>query len=188
MQLEEVKKLMKETRHAMDQSLDHLRKELIKVKAGKATPAMIDGVLVNYYGSPTPLNQVSNVTTSDAKTLVIQPWEKNLLPEIEKAIFEANLGVTPMNDGEVVRLNIPPLTEERRRDLVKGVKELGEEAKVSLRSVRQKTMGTIKDAVKNGFPEDHGKRLEGEVQEMITDYSKKVDEIVDAKDTEIMTV
>lgn len=183
-----VDSLMKEAREGMDHSLDHLKKELIKVKAGKATPAMVDGIDVSYYGNPTPLNQVSNVTTSDAKTLVIQPWEKTLLPEIEKAIFEANLGVTPMNDGEVVRLVIPPLTEERRKDLVKSVKKFGEEAKVSLRNVRHKAMGGIKDAVKGGYPEDNGKRAEGTVQQMIDDYSKKIDEIIEMKEKEIMTV
>lgn len=180
--------MLAETKEGMEHSLDHLQKELFKVKAGKATPSMVDGVSVSYYGNPTPMNQVSNITTSDAKTLVIQPWEKSLLSEIEKAIFEANLGVTPMNDGEVIRLVIPPLTEERRLDLVKRVKQLGEDAKISLRSVRHKSMDTIKSAVKAGYPEDNGKRMEGNVQQMVEDYTKKVDEVLDAKEKEIMTV
>ena len=179
---------MEITQEGMQQALEHLKKELTHVKAGKASPAMVDGLKVSYYGTPTLLSQVSNVTTSDAKTLVIQPWEKNMLPHIEKAIFEANLGVTPMNDGEVIRLVIPPLTEERRRDLVKRVKQFGEDAKIGLRSVRHKTMDVIKKAVKDGYPEDAGKRMEGSVQQMVDDYSKKVDQMVEAKEKDIMTV
>ncbi|MBK7409441.1 MAG: ribosome recycling factor [Saprospirales bacterium] len=185
---EELDLLMEETKEGMSLALEHLQKELTHVKAGKATPAMVDGLKVSYYGTPTLLNQVSNVTTSDAKTLVIQPWEKTMLSVIEKAIFEANLGVTPMNDGEVIRLVIPPLTEERRRDLVKRVKSFGEEAKVGLRSVRHKSMDAIKKAVKDGYPEDAGKRLEGNVQQMVDDFSKKIDLMTEAKEKEIMTV
>jgi ribosome recycling factor len=172
----------------MDMALEHLQKELTHVKAGKASPAMVDGLKVEYYGTPTPLNQVSNVSTSDAKTLVIQPWEKSLLSLIEKAIFEANLGVTPMNDGEVIRLVVPPLTEERRRDLVKRVKQFGEDAKVSIRSARHKGMDAIKKAVKEGFPEDAGKRMEAEVQKAVDDYIKRIDQMIEIKEKDIMTV
>lgn len=179
---------MEITNEGMAGALEHLQRELTHVKAGKASPAMVDGLRVDYYGSLTPLSQVSNISTSDAKTLVIQPWEKSLLAPIEKAIFEANLGVTPMNDGEVIRLVVPPLTEERRRDLVKRVKHLGEDAKVSIRSVRQKGMETIRKAVKEGYPEDGGKKLEADVQKMVDDYIKKVDIMVEAKEKDIMTV
>jgi len=179
---------MEITQEGMSNALDHLLKELTHVKAGKASPAMVDSLKVPYYGTPTLLNQVSNVTTSDAKTLVIQPWEKSMLSVIEKAIFEANLGVTPMNDGEVIRLVIPPLTEERRRELVKRIKHLGEEAKISLRTIRQKMMDAIRKAVKEGYPEDAGKRMEARVQDMVSDYAKKVDLMVESKEKDIMTV
>ncbi|TVR84301.1 MAG: ribosome recycling factor [Saprospirales bacterium] len=173
---------------AMDEALDHLKKELVKVRTGKASPSMLSGLLVNYYGTPTPMNQVANIATSDARTLTIQPWEKSMLGPIEKAIFEANLGLTPMNDGEVVRINIPPLTEERRRDLVKHIKSLGEDAKVSIRSTRQKLMDALRKEVKAGFPEDAGKRLEDKIQGMVNAFSEKADEIVAAKEKDVMTI
>jgi ribosome recycling factor len=185
---EDMQLQMEIIKEGMAGALEHLQRELTHVKAGKASPAMVDGLRVDYYGALTPLSQVSNISTSDAKTLVIQPWEKSLLAPIEKAIFEANLGVTPMNDGEVIRLVVPPLTEERRRDLVKRVKHFGEEAKVSIRSVRQKGMETIRKAVKDGYPEDAGKKLEADVQKMVDDFIKKVDALVEAKEKDIMTV
>ena len=135
---------------SMESKLDHLNKELGKIRTGKASPSMLNGIMVDYYGSATPLNQVANVSASDSKTLSIQPWEKSMLGPIEKAIFEANLGFTPMNDGEMVRITLPPLTEERRRDLVKMAKASGEDTKVSMRSARQKAMDAVKSAVKNG--------------------------------------
>ena len=149
---------------------------------------MVSGLLVDYYGSPTPLNQVANVSSADARTLAIQPWEKSMLSAIEQAIFAANLGITPMNDGEFVRITIPPLTEERRRELVKQAKHLGEEAKVSLRSGRHKMMDFIKAEVKDGYPEDMGKRKEGHVDKMLHEFSDKVDAMISAKETDIMTV
>lgn len=175
-------------KEAMDGALEHLAKELSKITTGKANPAMVSGLMVDYYGTPTPLNQVANVGTSDARTITIQPWEKTMLAPIERSIFEANLGVTPMNDGEMVRVPIPPLTGERRKQLVKQAKALGEDAKVSLRGARQKAMSAIKDEVKNGFPEDAGKRKEQDVQGMTNEYGKKVDAYIDAKEKDIMTV
>lgn len=172
----------------MSGSIEHLQKELTKVRAGKANPAMVSDLLVNYYGSPTPVNQVANVSTSDARTIVIQPWEKSMLSPIERSIFEANLGVTPQNDGEVIRISIPPLTEERRKDLVKSAKGLGEEAKVSIRNARRDAMEHVKKAVKDGFPEDMGKRLEGNIQELTDSFAEKVDKLVSAKEKEIMTI
>lgn len=172
----------------MDDAVDHLQKELSKIRAGKASPAMLNGISVDYYGTQTPLSQVANVGTTDARTINIQPWEKSMLPVIEKAIFEANLGITPMNDGENIRLNIPPLTEERRKDLVKSAKALGEEAKVSLRNARHKLMDFIKKEVKDGYPEDAGKKKEDEVQTMIKSFGQKVDDIITAKEADIMTV
>lgn len=172
----------------LENSLDHLQKELAKLRTGKASPAMISDLLVSYYGAPTPLSQVSNVSTSDARTLVIQPWEKSLLSAIEKAIFEANLGMTPQNDGEVVRITIPPLTEERRKDLVKKAKALGEEAKVSQRNIRRAIIDTIKKEVKEGFPEDAGKREEEKVDKLVHQYHDRTDQLIQAKEKDIMTI
>ena len=172
----------------MESKLDHLNKELGKIRTGKASPSMLNGIMVDYYGSATPLNQVANVSASDSKTLSIQPWEKSMLGPIEKAIFEANLGFTPMNDGEMVRITLPPLTEERRRDLVKMAKASGEDTKVSMRSARQKAMDAVKSAVKNGYPEDAGKKTETDIQNIINASTKKVDEVVQSKESDIMTV
>ncbi|MEZ5031973.1 MAG: ribosome recycling factor [Saprospiraceae bacterium] len=185
---EEMDQLFKKAHDEMDHSIEHLINELGKIRTGKASPAMVSSILVPYYGSPTMLNQVANVSTSDARTITIQPWEKNMIGPIEKAIFEANLGITPMNNGEHIILTIPPLTEERRKDLVKQAKHLGEEAKISIRSIRHKMMDAIKKAVKDGYPEDMGKRRETEVQDMVNTYSRKADHAVEVKDADIMTV
>ncbi|MCB0608421.1 MAG: ribosome recycling factor [Lewinellaceae bacterium] len=188
MTLEEVNLFVELAEEGMNHALEHLERELIKVRAGKASVNMLDGILVNYYGAPTPLNQVANVSISDSRTINIQPWEKSTLGPIEKAIFEANLGITPQNDGEVVRLTIPPLTEERRKDLVKKVKSLGEDAKVSIRSSRREAMEHIKKAVKDGFSEDGGKMKEADVQHLTDKFTKDVDDILIAKEKDIMTV
>ena len=172
----------------MEKALVHLHDELLKIRTGKASPAMLSGLLVEYYGNPTPLNQVANVNASDARTLSIQPWEKSMLAPIEQAIFAANLGLTPMNDGEFIRINIPALTEERRRDLVKQAKHIGEDAKVSLRNTRHKLMDAIKEEVKDGYPEDVAKRREAEVDKWIHEYYDKVDKMIQAKEKDIMTV
>lgn len=185
---EDVSLVLEMAEDAMKHSLEHLQKELVKVRTGKASTAMLDGLLVAYYGSPTPLKQVANVTTSDSRTLVIQPWEKSMVGPIERAIFEANFGITPQNDGELVRLVIPPLTEERRKDLVKQVKALGEDAKVSVRNARRDAMEEIKKAVKEGYPEDAGKRREGEVQDLTNQYTDKVDKMLEIKEEDIMKV
>ncbi len=184
----EVNKQIDYARELMDQSIEHLHKELKKISTGKASTAMLDGVFVEYYGAPTPLNQVANVSIADSRSLAIQPWEKNMLGPIEKAIFEANLGVTPQNDGEMVRINIPPLTEERRKDLVKKAKALGEDAKVSVRNARRDAMDHIKKAVKEGFPEDAGKSREQEVQNLTDKHIETIDKTVEAKEKDIMTV
>lgn len=188
MQTEEVNQFIEHTEELMDHAIDHLQKELTKVRAGKASPAILEGLMVSYYGTPTPVNQVATVSTSDARTLVIQPWEKTMLGPIEKAIFEANLGITPQNDGEVVRLSIPPLTEERRKDMVKKAKALGEDAKVSIRNARRDGMEHIKKAVKNGFPEDAGKAKENEIQKLTDQNISRIDNLIEAKEKDIMTV
>ena len=172
----------------MDESIDHLNKELNNIRAGKASPSMLSSVTVDYYGNPTPLSQVANITASDSRTLSIQPWEKSMIAPIEKAIFSANLGITPMNNGESIMINIPPLTEERRKTMVKQAKKLGEDCKVSLRTIRQKTMDFIKKEVKDGYPEDMGKRKEDEVQKTVNGYGEKVNNLIAAKEKDIMTV
>jgi len=170
-----------------DSTIAHLQDELVKVRAGKANPSMLDGIMVSYYGNPTPLRSVANLGTADSRTITVQPWEKNMLAPIEKAIFEANLGITPMNDGEFIRIGIPPLTEERRKALVKQCKGYGEEAKVGIRNERHKMMDFIKKEVKEGYPEDAGKRKEATVETLVKDYYTKVEEIVDSKEKEVMT-
>lgn len=183
-----IESTIKDGQASFDKTIDHLRGELMKIRAGKASPSMIQGVMVDYYGTPTPLNQVANVSTPDARTLSIQPWEKSLLGPIEQAIFAANLGLTPMNDGEFVRISIPPLTEERRKDLVKQCKALGEDAKVSARSARHKMIDFIKKEVKDGYPEDAGKKKESEVEGMVKSVASRIEDLLEAKEKEIMTV
>ena len=185
---EEVDFYVEAAKEGMDKAIEHLQQELAKIRAGKASPGMLAGLMVSYYGTPTPLNQVANVSTSDSRTLVIQPWEKSMLAAIEKSIFGANLGITPQNNGEVVHINVPPLTEERRKEMVKRSKGLGEDAKVSIRSSRREAMDLIKKAIKDGFPEDAGKRKEDEVQNLTNKYGEKVDQLIEAKEKEIMTI
>ena len=186
--MEEINALMKATEESMNASVEHLKFELTKIRTGKASTALLIDIAVNYYGSMTPVSQVANVSTADARTIVIQPWEKNMLRPIENAIFEANLGITPMNDGEVIRLTIPPLTEERRRDLVKQAKHLGEEAKVGVRSVRHKALEAIKKAVKDGYPEDAGKDKEDAVQNLVNKFIKSIDHLIEVKEKDVMHV
>jgi len=160
--------ILEEAREDMKKALDHLETELIKIRAGKASPQMLEGLTVDYYGSPTVLNQVANVSAMDARTLTIQPWEKNMLQPIERAIINANLGVTPQNDGNIIRLFMPPLTEERRREFVKRAGGEGEQSKVAIRSLRREAIEQIKKLQKDGLSEDEAKDAEKEIQD-ITD-------------------
>src|ERR1035437_2844558 len=184
----DVKKLLDETNAQMEKAISHLEVELTKIRAGKASPGMLDGIFVDYYGTNTPLNQVANVSTSDARTIVIQPWEKSMIHPIEKAITNANLGLNPQNDGIVVRVTVPTLTEERRKDLVKKTKAEGEHARVTIRNVRRDTMELFKGLIKNGLPEDVGKDAEAKVQVITNNYIAKVDKHLELKEREIMTV
>lgn len=170
----------------MKKALKHLDKELLKIRAGRANPAMLEGVMVEYYGAMTPLSQVANVAIPDARTLSVQPWEKGLIPDIEKAIMNANLGFNPQNNGEMVIINIPPLTEERRRDLVKQAKAEGEEAKVSIRSARKDANDMLKDL--DGISEDLVKDAEERVQSLTNKNVANVDAAIEQKEKEIMTV
>jgi ribosome recycling factor len=186
--MEEINFYLEEAKESMVKAIDHFETEIAKVRAGKASPSMFNGVNVDYYGSATPINQVASVTNQDARTLVISPWEKPMLQEIERAIMGANLGVTPMNDGDFIRIVMPPLTEERRRDLVKQVKEYSENAKISLRNVRRDANDGLKQLQKDGTSEDLIKDAESNVQNITNDYSSKIDTILVAKEKEIMTV
>ncbi len=185
---EEVQFLMEVTEEKMSKAVEHLESELGRIRAGKANPHILDGIKVDYYGTQTPLNQVSNISTPDAKTIAIQPWEKNMIDVIEKAIMQANIGLTPINNGELIRLNIPPLTEERRVQLVKQVKNEGEQAKVSIRNARRDANEELKQMQKDGLPEDMTKRAEDEVQKKTGEYSDKVDKVIESKEEDIMTV
>ena len=185
---EEVELYIDDAKDKMNKALTHLENELVKIRAGKASPSMLQGVGVDYYGSKMPLNQVANINTSDARTLVVQPWEKNMIDPIEKAIFAANLGLTPVNNGDVIRINVPALTEERRHALVKTVKHEGENAKVSIRNARRESIEEIKKLQKEGIPEDEIKKAEDEMQKITDNNSKKVDDILHRKELEIMAV
>jgi len=185
---EEVEILIDMTRESMEAALEHLEKELVHIRAGKANPRMLDSVLVEYYGAMTPLAQVSSITTPDAKMIVVQPWEKKMIAPIEKAILNANLGLNPDNNGEIIRIFIPPLTEERRRLLSKDVNREGEAAKVSVRSARRDANEQLKKMLKDGLSEDEEKTAMDTVQVMTDSYNKKVDERVVKKHEEIMTI
>ncbi len=180
--------VLDDARANMDKSMQHLENELVKIRAGKASPRIVDGIMVDYYGVMTPLTQVSNIGTPDAKTVAIQPWEKSMINPIEKAIMQANIGVTPENNGEIIRLNIPPLTEERRRDLVKQAKHEGEDTKVGVRNARRDANDELKQLQKDGLPEDEEKNGESEVQKLTNEYIERVDKVIDAKENDIMTV
>ncbi|GMN06057.1 ribosome recycling factor [Croceitalea sp. MTPC5] len=182
---EEVTFILDTTKESMDAAMEHLEKAFIKIRAGKASPAMLSTVMVEYYGSQTPLSQVSNINTPDARTISVQPWEKNMLQEIETAIMNSNLGFNPMNNGDMVIINVPPLTEERRRDLVKQAKAEAEDAKVSVRSARQEANKELK---KLDISEDLLGNAEVDVQELTDAYIKKVDDVFAVKEAEIMKV
>lgn len=185
---EEIQFILDGTKEQMDKALAHLEAELLKVRAGKASPTMLEGVMVDYYGTKTPLNQVANINTGDARTLVVQPWEKSMLTPIEKAIMMANLGLNPQNDGVIIRILVPALTEERRRDLVKKAKAEAETAKVSLRTIRKESNEELKKLQKNGIPEDETKEGENRVQQLTDAYVVKIEKHLEIKEKEIMTV
>jgi ribosome recycling factor len=183
-----VELLLDDTRSNMEKSIKHLESELMKIRAGKANPHMLDGIIVNYYGVQTPLNQVSNIGTPDPRTLSIQPWDRSMIETIEKAIMQANIGLNPANNGEIIRINVPPLTEERRKDLVKQVRIECEDTRVGIRSVRRDANEELKILKKDGLPEDEEKKAQTEVQQLTDDYIEKIDKIFAAKEKDIMTV
>ena len=172
----------------MQKAIAHLEVELNKIRAGKASPAMLDGVMVDYYGAMTPLSQVASINTPEARTLVIQPWEKSLIKNIEKAIIDSNLGLAPSNDGIMIRISVPPQSEDRRKDLVKRAKAEGEHAKVGIRNLRRDANDNIKKLQKAGLPEDLAKDGEAKSQKITDDYITKVDKHLEAKEKDIMTI
>lgn len=172
----------------MELAIRHLEKELLHIRAGKSNPAMVDAVSIDYYGSMVPLTQVSNISTPDPRTIAIQPWEKKMIPVIEKAIMAANLGFNPDNNGEIIRISIPALTEERRKNLVKQALKEGEIAKVSIRTARKESNESLKKLQKTGLPEDMEKDAEEIVQKFTDDFVKKIDTLVVAKEKDIMTI
>ncbi len=185
---EDVELIIEETKDRMEKALEHLEHELARLRAGRATPVLLDGITVDYYGVNSPLSQVSNINTPDPKTILIQPWEKNMIGPIEKAIMAANIGLTPVNNGEVIRINIPPLTEERRHQLVKQVRNEGETAKISIRNARKWANDELKAMLKEGLPEDIEKKSAETIQELTGNYTSRIDKVMAAKEKDVMTV
>lgn len=185
---EEIQMFLDEAKDTMNKAVEHTQKELAKIRAGKAMPNMLDGLMVNYYGVDTPIQQVASVNTPDARTLAIKPFERKLIQDIEKAIKDSDLGIMPQNDGEIIRLTVPPLTGERRTKLVKQVKQEGEAGKVSVRNIRKDINSSLKDLQKEGAPEDAVKRAEEKVQKLTDTFIAKIDEILVKKEEELMTV
>lgn len=179
---------LEDANDAMEKAIAHAESELTKIRAGKAMPSMLDGINVDYYGTPTPLSQIGTINTPDPRSLVIQPWEKNMLSVIEKAIIDSNIGLNPQNDGNIIRLAVPPLTEERRRELVRKVKEEAEKGKIAIRNIRKDANDKIKKFKNDGISEDEIKVGEGEVQKLTDSFIVRVDKLAEVKEKDIMTV
>jgi ribosome recycling factor len=184
----QTEKLIEQTEQQMRKAIQHLETELVKIRAGRANPNMLDGIVVDYYGSPTPIQQVGNISVTDARTLTIQPWEKNMLQPMERAIINSNIGLTPQNDGNLIRLFLPPLTEERRKELVKRVNGEGEHSKVAIRNIRRDIIEQIKKLQKDGLSEDAAKDTEKEVQAQTDNFIRQIDKHLESKEKEIMSV
>ncbi|WP_310556012.1 ribosome recycling factor [Flavobacterium sp.] len=185
---EEIDFILDSAKESMDNSIAHLEKEFLNIRAGKASPAMLGGVFVDYYGSQTPLSQVANINVPDARTITIQPYEKSMLQPIEKAIMIANIGFNPMNNGDIIIISVPPLTEERRKDLVKQAKVESEDAKIGIRNVRKDSNNDIKKLEKEGTSEDVCKTAEDSVQKLTDSYIRKIEELLVVKEAEILKV
>ena len=185
---EESQMVLEETEEQMKKAIQHLDKELHKLRTGKATPQMLEGIRIDYYGVQTPIEQTANINTPDPRQIIVQPWDKSILPEIDKAIQAANLGLNPKNEGEILRINVPPLTEERRKELVKKAKAEGENAKVSIRNTRRSSNDLAKGLEKEGISEDEVKKLQEEIQKITDRFIEDIDKIVEQKEKDIMTV
>lgn len=186
--MSDVKTVLDSSKSLMEKAIDHLESELQKVRAGKASPIMLENVMVDYYGSKVPISNTASVNSQDARTLVIQPWEKTMLTPIEKAIQMANLGLNPQNDGVLIRIMVPPLTEERRKELTKTARNMGEDAKVAIRNLRKEAMEQVKKLLKDGLPEDSAKEAETKIQNLTDAHVTKVEKHIEQKEKEIMTV
>ncbi len=186
--MEETVQCLNSTKEGMNLVINFFEKEIQKIRAGKASPQMLDGLKVDYYGNPTPIEQIGNISTPDARQIIIQPWERNMLQPIEKAILAANLGFTPQNNGEFIRITVPSPTEERRKELVKKTKQEAEQAKVGVRNVRRVSNETAKKLKDNGTPEDEIKKLENDIQKVTDEFIAKIDKLYDVKEKEIMTI
>jgi len=185
---EDISTLIAGAEDQMKKAINHLEAELIKIRAGKANPQMLDNLVVDYYGSPMPINQVANISVMDARTLTIQPWEKNMLQPIERAIINGNIGVTPQNDGVIIRLFLPPLTEERRKELVKKCQAEGEHSKIAVRNIRRDAIESIKKMQKSGLSEDAAKDAEADIQQVTDKFISLIDKHLASKEKEIMAV
>lgn len=185
---EDLSLIMDDAEEHMKKAIQHLEIELVKIRAGRANPNMLDGIVVDYYGSPTPIGQIGNISVADARTLTIQPWEKNMLQPIERAIINSNIGLAPQNDGVIIRLFLPPLTEERRKELVKRVNGEGEHTKVAIRNIRRDAIESIKKLQKDGLSEDAAKDAEKDIQQLTDKFTLQIDKHLEAKDKEIMAV
>lgn len=185
---EEIEFTLEEAKEGMHLAVSHLEKELQKVRAGKANPQMLDGVKIDYYGAMTPIEQTANISTPDARQIIVQPWDKSVLGLIEKAILAANLGFNPKNEGEILRIIVPALTEERRKDLVRKAKSEAENAKISIRNIRRLANDTAKKLKKDGVPEDEVDKLEDDIQKLTDEHIVKIDKILEGKEKDILTV
>jgi len=179
--------MLAESKKGMEKSIEHLKQEFGKLRVGRASTSMVEGVRIEVYGSPMTLKEVAAITIPDAKTIQIQPWDRSVMGEVEKGILAANLGLTPINDGKVIRVNLPPMTEDRRKDFVKQIKKFGEDAKVTVRNLRRDGIDGIK-AKKDQFSEDDARRFQDEVQKLTDHYSKEIDHLVESKSKEVMTL
>ncbi len=188
LKMEEIEIYLDAAKELMDKAISHAKSELTKVRAGKAMPSMLDGLLVEYYGTPTPINQVASITTPDARTIFVKPWERSIISDVEKAIINSDLGLNPQNDGENIIINVPTLTEERRIQLVKQSKTITEEGKVSIRNARKEANDDLKKLLKDGAAEDNIRAAEDKVQSLTDVYTKKLDDLLEHKEKEIMTV
>ena len=186
--MEEIELFLEEANELMDKSIQHVAQELVKIRAGKASPSMLESIKVEYYGVLTPLNQMASITTPDARTIFIKPWEKSVINDIERAIINSDLGLNPQNDGEQVIINVPILTEERRHILVKQVRHEGELGKISVRNIRKDTNDSLKKLLKEGASEDEVKRAEDKIQKFTDDHIKKIDDLIHKKEEDIMHV
>lgn len=185
---EQIKIVLDLATQKMDKTIEHMEREMAKVRAGKANPRMLDGIVVDYYGTMTPLSQAANINTPDPRTIAIQPWDNKLIPIIEKAIMAANLGMNPENNGQIVRINVPALTEERRKELVKMTKKISEDSRIGIRTIRRESIEELKKLKKDGLPEDLEKDAEDKTQKLTDTYMTIIDEMLAAKEKDIMTV